>query len=71
MTDAPTNSPPGVDYSPQAVRRRIKQVSRLRDHLYAQMSPVDVSASAVARRLVEVSRLRDLCLQLGRLNPRS
>ncbi|MFH2005904.1 MAG: hypothetical protein ABI333_04865 [bacterium] len=60
---------PEVDYSPEAVRLRVVQVSRLCERLYAGKRPVDMSAGAVARRLVTVSRLRDLCLQLGRLNP--
>lgn len=58
-----------VDYSPEAVRRRVVRVSRLRDRLHARKLPVDMSAGAVAQRLVTASRLRDLCLQLGRLNP--
>lgn len=57
-----------VDYSPEAVTERLREVDRLSDLRTENRlaCKVDMSPAAVTRRLATVSMLRDACLELVR-----
>ena len=58
-----------VDYSPEAVTERLREVERLSDLRTENRlaCKVDMSPAGVTRRLRTVSMLRDSCLELMRI----
>jgi len=60
-----------VDYSPEAIEARLRQVAELTDlHADRRLHPkIDYSPEAITRRLQQVEALRRACVELASLEP--
>jgi hypothetical protein len=59
-----------VDYGPQAITARLRELARLLSARGFVSKDVDMSAAAITARVRTMASLSDMCRRLGAVGPR-